>query len=343
MTLAQALERHVPAVDALLRDILAAPADSFKPLYGMLQYHHGWLDENLQPIAADSGKRIRPLLCLLSGEACGGAAEAILPVAAAIELLHSFSLVHDDIQDESPLRRHRPTVWSLWGAPQAINVGDLLYAEANRCLLRLSRVVPADVALKVAARFQETCVLLCEGQYLDMDFETRPDVTLDEYFGMIERKSAALIAYAAWAGAAAAGAGNEQAEHMHEFGRDLGLAFQIQDDVLGIWGLESETGKSVSSDIAAAKKTLPWLHALWTLPAVDAGELADLYRLPSRDGAAVARARHLIEQSGAREYCDGLASEWYGKALASLSLTEPEPEAAGALQELLQMLTGRRA
>ena len=343
MTLSQAFERHVPAVDALLRDILAAPSAGFKSLYGMLQYHHGWLDQDLRPVQADSGKRVRPLLCLLSCEACGGEAETALPVAAAIELLHSFSLVHDDIQDNSPLRRHRPTVWALWGAPQAINVGDLLFAEANHCLLRVREVTPAEVALTVASEFQTTCVRLCEGQYLDMDFEQRRLVSSDEYFAMIERKSAALIGFAAWAGAVVAGAGAARADHLRDFGRDLGLAFQIQDDVLGIWGEEAETGKSVSSDIAAAKKTLPWLLALESLPFGDGSELVELYRQRERSEPMVARARDLIERSGARERCQALADERYRSALAALQAADPAPGSAKTLRELVQYLGGRRS
>lgn len=343
MALAQALDRHLPALDARLRDILAVPSNGLKSLYGMLQYHHGWLDGNLEPAQADSGKRIRPLLCLLSCEALGGDAEAALPLAAAIELLHSFSLVHDDIQDNSPLRRHRATVWALWGAAQAINVGDLLYASANRSLLAVRERVPPETALILIERFQATCVRLCEGQYLDMDFETRAAVSRDQYLAMIERKSAELIAYATWSGAVAAGVDSGRAEQMDAFGRQLGLGFQIQDDVLGIWGTEEETGKSVSSDILSAKKTLPWVHALETLPEAEASALTAIYRLPTRDEALVARARDLIERSGAREQCSALAQGHYAKALDSLRAARPLPGPASALEELVESLGGRRS
>ncbi len=343
MALAQAFERHLPALEARLHDILAAPSEGFKSLYGMLQYHHGWLNEHLEPARADSGKRIRPLLCLLSCEALGGDAQPALPVAAAIELLHSFSLVHDDIQDNSPLRRHRPAVWALWGAPQAINVGDLLYASANRSLVAVRDHVSPETALMLMERFQATCVRLCEGQYLDMDFETRATVTREQYLAMIERKSAELIAYAAWSGAVAAGADAARVEQMDAFGRRLGLGFQIQDDVLGIWGSETETGKSVSSDILSAKKTLPWVHALEALPEREASELVALYRLPERDETAVARARELIERSGGREHCTARAREHYAKAIDSLRAARPLPGPAAALEELVASLGGRRS
>ncbi|MGI6209306.1 MAG: polyprenyl synthetase family protein [Anaerolineae bacterium] len=343
MTLRPAIERHLPAVDSLLRDILAAPSERFKSLYGMMQYHHGWLDEQLRPVHADSGKRVRPLLCLLCCEACGGEAKAALPVAAAVELIHSFSLVHDDIQDNSPLRRHRPTVWALWGIAHAINVGDVLYAAAHQALLRLRGTAPAEVILSLAEEFESTCVRICEGQYLDMGFETQDDVEWDDYVAMIERKTGVLMSYAAWSGATVAGAEQERAERLRAFGMEMGMAFQIQDDVLGIWGQEEETGKSGSSDIASAKKTLPLLHALRTLPAAQASELAALYRAPERDDRAVDRARELIEVSGARERCEELAGEWYGRALASLRAAQPEPGPAQALEEMLDMLARRRS
>ena len=156
-----------------------------------------------------------PLSALL--RACGGK-EGCLPMATAVELIHSFSLVHDDIQDNSPLRRHRPTVWALWGIAHAINVGDVLYAAAHQALLRLRGTAPAEVILSLAEEFESTCVRICEGQYLDMGFETQDDVEWDDYVAMIERKTGVLMSYAAWSGATVAGAEQERAERLRAFG-----------------------------------------------------------------------------------------------------------------------------
>ncbi|MGQ9552600.1 MAG: polyprenyl synthetase family protein [Anaerolineae bacterium] len=343
MTLREALDRYLPPLEQLQRTILAPTSDDFKPHYGMQQYHQGWLNEHLQPVAASSGKRVRAVLCLLCCEACGAGFERALPLAAAIELLHSFSLVHDDIQDKSQTRRHRPTVWALWGAAQAINVGDSLYAAAHAALYRLQTTLPADAVLRLAVGFEDTCLRLCEGQYLDMAFEQETRVSHSRYMSMIERKTAVLIAYSAQSGAIAAGTSESAADVYRQMGRELGLAFQIQDDILGIWGDEEETGKSASSDIASAKKTLPLIYALEALPETQAAELEGIYARPSRDEAAIVRARELIDASGAKRRCLMLAQVHHAAALQHLQEAHPLPEAEAALRELIGQLSGRQS
>ncbi|MHB0878707.1 MAG: polyprenyl synthetase family protein [Anaerolineae bacterium] len=342
MTLRQAQERYQAALDATLRAILVAPSDDFKPFLGMQQYHQGWLDRDLQPVVADPGKRVRPTLCLLCHEACGGDYSTALPLAAAIELEHGFSLVHDDIEDRSPLRRHRETVWALWGEPQAINVGDALFSAAHLALYDLRDSLPPDQVLRLALGFEDVCARLCEGQYLDMAFEKESDVSLDRYSLMIERKTAALISFAAWGGAAAAGADDATVETYRSMGHELGMAFQVQDDILGTWGDERVTGKSASSDIETAKKTLPYLHALHSLPAAEAAELRGLYALDRRDAVAVARARALVERSGARERCGAIAAEHHDRARRLLDEAKPPADTGAALRELIDALSGRQ-
>jgi geranylgeranyl diphosphate synthase, type I len=343
VTLHEAIARYQTALDDTLRAILVAPSDDFKPFVGMQQYHQGWLDRDLRPTAADSGKRIRPTLCLLCCEAAGGDYRTALPLAAAIELEHSFSLVHDDIEDRSPLRRHRETVWAVWGEPQAINVGDALFSAAHSALYDLRRSLSAGLVLHLALGFEDVCTRLCEGQYLDMAFERETDVSLERYSRMIERKTAALISFAAWGGAAVAGADATVVAIYREMGHELGMAFQVQDDILGIWGDEKVTGKSAASDIETAKKTLPYLYALSSLPAEDAGELRALYARDGRDGSAVAGARALIEQSGARERCADLVAGHHSRARALLAQTQALAGPAEALSELLDALSGRKA
>jgi len=342
VTLRRTLDRYLPYIDEAMRRILEPSADDFKAFYGMLHYHQGWVDHNLEPTTAGSGKRVRPVICLLCCEAAGGDFERALPLAAGVELLHSFSLVHDDVQDGSLTRRHRPTVWSIWGQAQAINVGDALFAAAHRSVYDLRECCPAETTLRIADEFDRTCLRLCEGQYLDMVFEGEQMVTMSRYQQMIERKTAALIAFSAWSGATVGGAGDSRAECYREFGRQLGLAFQVQDDILGVWGDERETGKSASSDVVSGKKTLPLIYAAAALPTAMSEELAAIYSKQERGEADVARARELFDVSGAREYCAGLAREHHRHALLSLEQAKPTASAGRALRELVSYLGDRR-
>ncbi|MEP7357471.1 MAG: polyprenyl synthetase family protein, partial [Anaerolineales bacterium] len=266
------------------------PPDYLRDYYAMLEYHLGWAG------GAAGGKRIRPLLCLLTCEAAGGDWQQALPVAAAIELIHNFSLIHDDIEDNSPLRRGRATVWSQWGQAQAINAGDAMF---NLALLAAHRLTDLGLAPKVTlaalAELNYTCLELTQGQYLDMAFEQRPTVTATEYLAMIEKKTAVLIAAATYLGAFVAGASPQLLDHYYAFGWNLGLAFQLQDDLLGIWGNPAVTGKSAATDLEKRKKSLPVVLGLERSPA-----FAAAYGQPHIAGDSVAEMAALLERIGAR-------------------------------------------
>lgn len=240
------------------------------------------------------------------------------------------------------MRRHRETVWALWGEAHAINVGDALFSAAHTALYGVRDHTSAEVVIKLALGFEAVCTRLCEGQYLDMAFESEADVSLEKYYLMIEGKTAALISYAAWSGATVAGADDETVARYRDMGRELGLAFQVQDDILGIWGDEKVTGKSAASDIQTAKKTLPYLHALRALPEAEASQLRALYALDRRDAAAVAWARRMIEGSGARQKCELLVATHHNAARRKLIEAGPRGPAADALHELIDALSGRQ-
>lgn len=261
MTLQQDLQVMRPAIETALQAFIdrCLPA-GYPELRAMVAYHMGWEGEGAGPEA--QGKRIRPLLVLLSAQAAGGDWQQALPAAVAVELLHNFSLVHDDIQDNSPLRRNRPTVWVKWGTPQAINTGDVLFTLSFLSLQDLMLVLSPEDVLRASRILQKTCLSLTEGQYLDMSYESRPVISMDAYWPMIGGKTSALLACCCELGALIAGAGEDRLDAFRNYGNALGLAFQVLDDWLGIWGDVAVTGKSAASDLISGKKTLPVLYGL---------------------------------------------------------------------------------
>jgi hypothetical protein len=181
---------RIAAIDEEIRDVLAQAEPALQPFYGMMLYHLG-----LDMDRPGGGKRMRPLICVLVYEALAGDPQAMLPAAAALELLHNFTLIHDDIEDHDPTRHHRPTVWSVWGVPQAINTGDGMYAASRLAVQRLrERSFPSERILDFACLIDQACVRVCEGQFLDITFEDRTDITVDRYRAMAAKKTGALIA-----------------------------------------------------------------------------------------------------------------------------------------------------
>jgi geranylgeranyl diphosphate synthase type I len=305
----------------------------------MLRYPLGWVDAQGQPSEHATGKRIRPLLLLLCTEAVGGDWQAALPAAAAVELLHNFSLIHDDIQDDSPLRHNRPTVWKVWGRPNAINAGDALFALAYTALNGLAQTgVAPQVALKVWAIFNRTNLELTRGQHLDMRFEHQETVTVDDYLSMISGKSAALVSACAQIGALIGSGDEAMAEHFADFGRNLGIAFQIRDDILGIWGDPNVTGKSVATDILSRKKSLPVLYGLSR-----SERLHTIYHSEPFDESQVNEAVALLDAVGAQTYTQNCESEYFQQAMAALERANPQGEAARGLAALTEALFQRQA
>ncbi|MGD2142864.1 MAG: polyprenyl synthetase family protein [Anaerolineae bacterium] len=337
MSLETLTETYLPALEDEMRAIVPSPQGRHGELFGMLRYHLGWVDARFQPCDARSGKRVRPLLCLLACQGCGGSWQRALPAAAAIELLHNFTLIHDDIEDQDDRRRGRRTVWSLWGEAQGINAGDTLFALSQLALLRLrERSVSPTVVACAAHLFNETCVSLTGGQYLDIGFESRDEVSVKDYLAMIEGKTAALVGCSCAMGALVAGAPNTQREHLRSFGRHSGLAFQMLDDILGIWGDPNVTGKPVGADLARRKKTLPLLHGLER-----SSELRSLMARERLSAGDCQRATELLEEAGSRDYADGLARHHHDEALGALERAELAGSAGQALRELANRLLSR--
>lgn len=330
--LKQAAAEMLPAVQQEMQQILRFnPQETPEHLFGMMQYHMGWRDEQFNPLATNTGKQIRPWLCLLACQAAGGEWRKAVPAGAAIELIHNFSLLHDDIEDHSPTRRGRATAWTIWGIPLAINAGDAMFALAHTAMLGLAEAgVPAGVVVQALRRFDQTCLELTQGQQADMLFETRAEVSVPEYLQMITGKTSVLVALAAELGSLIAGCPAEVNHHYAQFGLNLGLAFQVMDDILGIWGDEATIGKSATSDIETRKKTLPVLYGL-----AHSEQLKQLYQQETNPAGFVPQVVELLNGCGAREYALAQAQQYSEKSLFHLQ------EARPAESQLLMALTGQ--
>ncbi|MET8612721.1 family 2 encapsulin nanocompartment cargo protein polyprenyl transferase [Streptomyces misionensis] len=333
------LERTRALVDPELRAAVESLPGSMRRI---ARYHFGWEHADGTPAEGNVGKAIRPALVLAAAAALGGPAAraAAVRAAAAVELVHNFTLLHDDVMDRDATRRHRPTAWTVFGDADAILAGDALQALA----LRLLAEDPHPAAGRAAARLADCVVELCAGQHTDTDMERRaPDeVTLDEVLAMAEAKTGALLGCACALGALYAGAGPEEAAALDGFGRQAGLAFQLIDDVIGIWGDPRRTGKPAGADLAARKKSLPVVAALASgTPA--AAELAVLYGKPyvSGDSEGIARTALAVEQAGGRDWAQAEAADRMARAMQELARAIPDPEAAGGLLALAEFVTRR--
>jgi geranylgeranyl diphosphate synthase, type I len=358
-----ALGRYRDLVTGGLRRALAdaraatypAPAseDLLAAFHGQVEYHLGWRDRDLTPTAAHPGKLLRPTLVLLAAELGVGrqganapgrraAAERALPAAVCVELIHNFSLIHDDIEDGDAERRHRPTLWKIWGMPQAINTGDGLFAMARSSLWRLADSgTEARTIVRLAELVDRTCLELCEGQFLDMSYEGRQDVTVAMYMDMIGRKTAALMACSTEMGAIL-GAPElpEIAEALGRFGRKLGVAFQLRDDLLGIWSAE-QLGKDVAGDIRRKKMSLPVIHALDVATDAERETLRAIYAAP---GAAteeqIAATLGVLERTEARGRVRQALREEARDARAALDAAGGDAPGAREARDLFAALLG---
>jgi geranylgeranyl diphosphate synthase type I len=300
-------------------------------------YHFGWWDADGTPREGDAGKAIRPTLAVLCAEAVGGSAVDAVPAAVAVEMVHNFSLLHDDVMDRDVSRRHRPTAWTVFGVSAAILAGDALLTLAYDVLAVSGHARAQDAMRMISSAVQD----LVEGQCEDVSFEDRSDVDLSECLTMAREKTGALLACSTAVGALFGGGAADQVEHMRVFGAHLGLAFQLVDDLLGIWGDPHVTGKPVHSDLVSRKKSLPVVAALTAgVPAAD--ELAVLYGRPTElSDVELARAAELVELAGGRSWTQREAIDQLDLALAELSLAAPVDRTAAELTALARLVTRR--
>ncbi|MCY0948360.1 family 2 encapsulin nanocompartment cargo protein polyprenyl transferase [Streptomyces sp. H27-S2] len=301
-------------------------------------YHFGWEHADGTPAAGNAGKAIRPALVLASAQALrglGGEADDAVRAAVAVELAHNFTLLHDDVIDKDVRRRGRATAWTVFGTPDAIIAGDAMMALA----LRLLAEDPHPASAAASARLASCVIELCAGQQADCAFEQRPHVSLDECLTMATAKTGALLGCACALGALYAGAGPDEVDAMDAFGREAGLAFQLIDDLIGIWGDPGHTGKPAGADLIARKKSLPVVAAL-TSGTAAGEELAALYAGPMT-GDDVHRAAAAVDRAGGRDWAQAHAADRMGRAVQQLSRAVPDLGAADGLLALAEFVTRR--
>jgi len=284
----------------------------------MVRYHLGWEATDGTP-SDQTGKGLRPALCLLACEATGAPYSRALPAAAAVELVHNFSLVHDDIQDHDRIRRHRPTVWAVWGEAQAINAGDAMLVLGRSALLRLAgEGVSAETVVDASRILDERTLEMVEGQTMDIAFEGSAAVSLPDYLDMVDRKTGALFDCALYLGALAGAQDIALAGELGRFGRAMGVLFQVRDDMNGVWGVETEMGKQPAADIRRRKKSAPIVHALDSARGETRERLLRTYAKSELDDADISLVLDCLDETGAKGYCERLVAQKSREALAVL-------------------------
>lgn len=330
--------RYRPLVQAEMR---AAVGDRPELLYAWMRYHLGWEDQDGTRVEASPGKMMRPVAVLLATELMGGQAEHAVPAAAAIELVHNFSLLHDDVEDASEFRRGRKNLWTFAGAAQAINTGDGMFVVARLAQHRMRDAgLDAARALAVMEEIDQACMRLVHGQYLDMSFETREDVTLPEYLEMAGGKTAAMFAAPFAVGGVVAGALPEYVHALREYGRHVGLAFQMVDDILGIWGDPAVTGKPVGDDLLSRKMTYPVISALES-PDEAGRSFREAYATPPGEGDRIDSMARWIETTGARAATEAMAREEMALAMGAINRVGLPNAVYDVLEEYAEAAVGR--
>jgi len=333
MTLTNLQNLLLPEIESQLKNFLhTLNFGQSQPLQEMISYHMGWEDEG-----GSHGKRIRPFLSLLCAGALNGSIQNTMPGAAAIEYLHNFTLIHDDIEDNAPIRHGRPTLWQKYGLAQAVNAGDALFSIAQLAMLSLQETCNEAITLKAIKAFNHTCLHLTRGQYLDIAFESSQNVDVATYMNMIEGKTAALIAYSATLGGLTACQEEKQLSSLGEFGSSLGMAFQIQDDYLGVWGDSQETGKSAATDLLNRKKSLPILFGLQHNE-----DFRNFWRYEQIDSENVDALANMLIACGAQDFVKAKVQSFTEKAFTALDELFPiENDYVNALYELTEILLHR--
>ncbi len=334
-------DRYRTHLERALAD--AVPPLGDHPVNTLLRYHLGWSDRQgkSSPTPASQGKALRPTLCMFACEALQGEPRLAAPAAASLELIHNFSLVHDDIQDRGYERRHQPTVWALWGTASALVAGDAMQSLGDLTSTCLERCIPPATAIRVSGLLTESYLEMIEGQCRDLQFEQRETIAAEEYLEMIALKTGALIRSSLVIGATVATDDPDTTEGIARFGRAVGRLFQIRDDYLGIWGDDAITGKSTDSDIVQRKKSYPIVYAFQRATGANREELLRIYRQEALDENDVDRVLDILQEIGAADQTNTLSESTAEEARTSLSALALPAWAADEAESLIDFMANR--
>lgn len=335
--------RYSNRIDVALR----AALDGFNSnIYDTHRYYMGWTQPDGSLANAAKGKRLRPTLALLAAEAAGGEIERVMPIAVALEYVHNFSLIHDDLEDRDRFRHHRPTVWVIWGEPIAIISGNAMLKIADGTSKKLvEKGVAPLIALEIEKNITENYLRMMEGQYLDIRYESIPSISIKQYLDMIEKKTGALIETSFYSGSLvgpASGPNRALSEHLRSIGYEIGRIFQIRDDILGVWG-STETGKPVGTDIRRKKKALPIVHVLNSSSPTSKKKIHEIFLQKELSDNDVDLILEIMESSDTQKYCQSLANECWERAHTVLNSLELAGETATYLSELGRFLLVRES
>ncbi len=334
------LNKYALDIDRTIKGMLEEEPDFLR---GMISYHFGWVDQTFKSASFKRGKMFRPTINLLVFEALTGDYKEALPVAASIEMIHNFSLIHDDIEDNDFERRGRPTAWTIWGQPRAINAGDFLYSLAFKSLYQLDpHKFPPERIFAVLRLIVQACLELTQGQELDLRFESSPEISTDMYLDMIYKKTGALIKAAILSAAKLATADEDIIQNYHDFAHHIGLAFQIRDDILGIWGDTAKTGKSSANDLRRKKKTLPVIYTLDQASGQRKEKLRAYYSKPDPlSDEEIEFVRESLEWANAHHYAQNMADTYRENAFNALHKVDISNQAQSELETLAKFLVDR--
>jgi len=332
-TLKEFQKKLIPEfIKSLEKYVDSSFSNGFIELNEIYKYHLGLGDDY-----SKQGKRIRPLLTLMCCAGTGADWQRALPAAVSIELIHNYSLIHDDIEDNGLMRRGKDAVWVKWGLPHGLNAGDAMFASAFEVLLALRDNVSESSMLKAVKLLAETCKQLAMGQFLDIDFEKRKFISVDEYLQMVNGKTAALISCSTKMGALIGEFPQEEQEKYHDFGKALGIAFQMYDDWLGIWGDFKNTGKSTTGDIVEGKKTLPIILGI-----KNSTRFADKLKTGKISQNVAIEMAKWLREDGIEEIVIDTYTQWTENAFVSLEEMKCTRHVRNALMELTNNLLIRK-